>query len=90
MVQVTIHEGVEEEFERTFRAIAPEIDTAPGLIQHQVVRSLDDPLKYIMLSEWETVENFDTWEKTTGHRQLVAPLTKMWYGAQIRKFHVVL
>lgn len=90
MVQVTVDEGKEEEFERTFRAIAPEIDKAPRLIQHQVIRSLDDPHAYIMLSEWEAVSDFEVWEQTTGHRQLVQPLTTMWHGASIRKYEVVL
>lgn len=90
MVQVTVDEGREEEFERTFRQIAPEINTAPGLIQHQVIRAVDDPHRYIMLSEWVSVDAFDTWEKTQGHRELVRPLAAMWHGTQIKKFEVVL
>lgn len=90
MVQVMVDEGKEEEFERTFRGIAPEIDKAPGLIQHQVIRSLDEDHAYIMLSEWDTVDAFDTWEKTQGHRDLVRPLTTMWHGARIKKYDVVL
>ena len=90
MVQVTVDEGKEEEFERTFRGIAPEIEKAPRLIQHQVIRAMDDPHSYIMLSEWESAEDFDTWEKTQGHRDLVRPLTLMWHGARIKKYEVVL
>jgi heme oxygenase (mycobilin-producing) len=90
MVQVTVNDGAQEEFERTFREIAPEIDTAPGLIQHQVIRSREDPSRYIMLSEWENVDAFDSWEVTKGHRDLVRPLTLLWSDARIKKFEVVL
>jgi heme-degrading monooxygenase HmoA len=90
MVQVSVDQDVQEEFERTFRAIAPEIDKSPGLIQHQVIRASDDPSRYIMLSEWESVDAFDSWEVTTGHRELVKPLAAMWHGAQIKKYEVVL
>lgn len=90
MIQVTVNSGMEEEFERTFRAIAPEIDKSHHLIQHQVIRSLDEPQRFIMLSEWESVDDFDTWERSQGHRDLVRPLTTMWHGAQIKKYEVVL
>ena len=90
MVQVTVDEGMEEDFERTFRQIAPEIDKTPRLIQHQVIRAIDDPHSYIMLSEWETVDAFDEWEVTPEHRNLVKPLTAMWHGARIKKYEVVL
>lgn len=90
MIQVTVNDGEEEQFERTFREIAPEVNTAPGLIQHQVIRSLDEHNRYIMLSEWETADAFDTWEKTREHRDLVRPLTQLWHGMQLRRYEVVL
>lgn len=56
-----------------------------GHLVDQVCQSVDDPLTWVITSEWEDIEDFLTWERTEEHRDLVKPMRECWDEARSTK-----
>lgn len=58
-------------FEQSWRQRAGQVDSFPGFRGLEVLRAGDEPGKYIILTHWETREDFERWanspEFTAGH-----------------------
>ena len=81
--------GREEDFLRAYESIRHAVaQGVPGHIVDQVCQSVDDPLSWLITSEWEDLEAFIEWEKTEGHRDLVKPMRDCWDDARSHKFEV--
>jgi len=44
----------------------------------------DEPLSYILLSEWESKDAFLTWEESTAHIAKRSPMHPYWAGTNER------
>lgn len=64
------HPGVTERYRLTSQGLA---GTA-GLVGSELIRSLDDPASYVVVSEWESMDAFRTWEHGPAHRASTTPL----------------
>ncbi|WP_019812340.1 antibiotic biosynthesis monooxygenase family protein [Saccharomonospora halophila] len=71
---LTLREGAEDEFLRAYDAVRWSLTDVPGYLGDQVCRSVDDPLEWLITSQWRGPEDFLAWERTPGHRDLVAPM----------------
>lgn len=60
-----------------------------GHIVDQVCQSDDDPERWIITSEWETLEHFRAWESKQEHRDLAKPLRDCMAESQSLKFNVL-
>jgi heme oxygenase (mycobilin-producing) len=60
-----------------------------GHIVDQVCRSPDDPDRWLITSEWESVDDFLAWEATEGHRELAKPLRDCIDKSTSLKYFVV-
>lgn len=60
----------------------------PGHLVDQVCRSATDPEQWLITSEWDSLESFETWERGEGHRTLVGPLRECITEAKSLRFHV--
>jgi heme-degrading monooxygenase HmoA len=62
-----------ERFEYLFGTRAKAIDRMPGFINMQVLKPLDNRSEYLIISHWESQENFEKWtgsaEFLEGHRR---------------------
>lgn len=58
-------------YERIRYAVA---DGVPGHLVDQVCQAADDPEQWLITSEWERLADFEAWERSPDHRDLVAPL----------------
>lgn len=45
-----------------------------GHLVDQVCQADDDPEQWLITSEWESLAAFEAWERSAGHRELVAPM----------------
>ncbi|AZV48954.1 antibiotic biosynthesis monooxygenase [Bacillus halotolerans] len=52
-----IKEGLEQEFEDAFRLAAPIIAGMKGYITHSLSKCMEETHKYLLLVEWETLED---------------------------------
>jgi heme oxygenase (mycobilin-producing) len=79
----------EADFLQAYESIRHEVaQGVPGHILDQVCQSVDDPLDWLITSEWENLDSFLEWERTQEHRDLVKPMRDCWDGAKSYKFNV--
>ena len=55
---------------------------ARGYISGETLRALDNPNKYLVLSNWNTVEDWKAWEKDPERAKLQQELVPMLHGRE--------
>jgi heme-degrading monooxygenase HmoA len=81
--------GSQETFLQAYNKVRHEV--ARGVKGHlidQVCQSPNDPLDWLITSEWETLDHFLEWEKTQEHRDLAKPLRDCFAEAKSLKYVV--
>ncbi|WP_318617556.1 antibiotic biosynthesis monooxygenase [Sporosarcina sp. YIM B06819] len=63
-VMLQVKEGMEAEYEEAFRDASEMISSMKGYISHQLQRCMEIEGKYLLLVQWETLE-----DHTIGFRQ---------------------
>ncbi|QPA31261.1 antibiotic biosynthesis monooxygenase family protein [Thermaerobacillus caldiproteolyticus] len=63
-VMLQVREGMEEEYEKTFKKASSIISKMKGYIHHELQRCIEQKGKYLLLIQWETLE-----DHTVGFRQ---------------------
>ncbi len=71
---VRLHEDAEARFLDVYEQIGRQITTVRGHLGGQLCQSTEDPLQWIITSEWQTPEHYYAWLEGDGHHELVAPL----------------
>jgi heme-degrading monooxygenase HmoA len=51
-----VRPGEQQRFEAAFRQAAPLIASIPGHISHRLQRCIEQPSRYLLLVEWQTLE----------------------------------
>jgi heme-degrading monooxygenase HmoA/acyl carrier protein len=59
-----------------------------GHVKDQVCQSATDPEQWLITSEWRDITDFETWEKSQGHRDLVKPMRDCFTEARSLCFHI--
>ncbi|MET9294796.1 antibiotic biosynthesis monooxygenase family protein [Streptomyces sp. NPDC003077] len=59
-----------------------------GHIQDQVCQSATDPEQWLITSEWRDIEDFEAWEKSREHRDLVKPMRDCFTEARSLRFRI--
>ncbi|GAA3703044.1 antibiotic biosynthesis monooxygenase [Nonomuraea antimicrobica] len=60
--------------ERAYDQISGDLAGTPGLLGNELLRRLDDPLRVMVMSEWESLASFQKWEQGIDHRPATSPL----------------
>lgn len=70
-----------------YHQISRSLRQTPGLIRNALLELVDTPGRFVVLSEWASLEAFREWEQGSDHRQLTAPLrpyqdaaSAAWFG----------
>ncbi|WP_434739933.1 antibiotic biosynthesis monooxygenase family protein [Micromonospora sp. SH-82] len=63
-------------------------DGVPGHLVDQVCRSATDPEQWLITSEWRTLADFEAWERSPEHRDLVRPMRECFTDARSMRFRV--
>jgi heme oxygenase (mycobilin-producing) len=66
--------------ERAYHQVSRALAGAPGLIGNQLLRSVPQPLQFVVMSEWESLAAFRAWEDGAGHRDTTSPLRPLQGG----------
>ncbi|GAA0526056.1 antibiotic biosynthesis monooxygenase [Paractinoplanes ferrugineus] len=59
---------------RAYHRISRDLRGTPGLISNELLRATTDEARFIVMSEWESVEAFEVWERGSAHKGTTAPL----------------
>ncbi|MFI5806455.1 antibiotic biosynthesis monooxygenase family protein [Streptomyces sp. NPDC051561] len=60
----------------------------PGHVKDQVCQSATDPEQWLITSEWRRLADFEAWEETQAHRDLVKPMRDCFTEARSLRFHI--
>jgi heme-degrading monooxygenase HmoA len=63
-------------------------DGVQGHIVDQVCQASGDPEQWLITSEWTSLEAFEAWERSDGHRELVRPMRVCMTEARSLRFVV--
>lgn len=78
-----------EDFLRAYDQIRYEVASGvPGHILDQVCQSTSDPEQWMITSEWESIEDFENWERSPGHKTLVRPMRECMENPKSLRFHI--
>ena len=80
MVFASVQEGREAEFEAAYAHVTAEVKGTAGHIRDELLRDSDHGGRYVLLSEWESVDAFRAWEDAPIHRQITTPMRPYWTG----------
>jgi len=78
VAEIYVNEGTGSDFEAAIAKSAKlYISKTDGYISHELQRSMEDPTRYLLLIEWETLEahtvNFRESDVFPKHRELISP-----------------
>jgi heme-degrading monooxygenase HmoA len=73
-----VRPGKEEEFERGFIAVLEVMKSLPGHVESHMYEDVQSTGSYIIMSQWQTRENFEAFLKSPKFAQAVA-----WGKAEI-------
>jgi heme-degrading monooxygenase HmoA len=74
-----------EAYERVRHVVA---NGVKGHVVDQVCQAADDPDRWVITSEWETLDDFVAWEVTDEHRELIAPMRRCFADARSLRYLV--
>ena len=82
IVDVRIKPGSREELLSAYAALRARVALEPGLIGHQLCESSDDGERWLVISEWESMELSNGWDASEDHARLLAPLRACFAQAE--------
>ena len=88
VVDVRVAEESGAELAGAYAALVARAKLQPGLIDHQLCQAIDDPERWLVISEWETVELSTAWDRSEDHARLLAPMRACFTQASRAAFAV--
>jgi heme-degrading monooxygenase HmoA len=79
----------DEQFLQAYESVRYEVaGGVKGHILDQICQSSEDPKRWLITSEWETIDDFYEWESTPEHRDQAKPMRDCMAEAESYKFVV--
>ena len=88
LLDVRVKPGSRDDLTRAYAALRQRVEHAPGLISHQLCESIDDPERWLVISEWTDLESSTAWDRSEEHARLIGPMRACFTQASTAKFHV--
>jgi heme oxygenase (mycobilin-producing) len=88
VVDIRVKEQAQEELTRAYAALVERAARQEGLIGHQLCQALDDPERWLVISEWESIELSAAWDRSEDHAKLLAPMRACFSQASRAAFEV--
>jgi heme oxygenase (mycobilin-producing) len=88
MLYVADPEHAPGSVESAYQAVSHALDGTPGLLGNSLLRSVEDPRSFVVVSEWADLRAFREWEGGNGHRDTTSPLRPLQTPAASRVFGV--
>jgi putative monooxygenase len=89
LFMMTVAEEKREDFLAAYEKVRFSVAATPGHIRDQICQSPDNPEKWLIASEWTSIGEFFSWEKSDSHKELVRPMRECYSEPEFRSFTVV-
>jgi heme-degrading monooxygenase HmoA len=67
-------DGAQQRFLDAYEQLRHQVAAVPGHVTDQLCQSIEDPLQWLITSEWESAQSFLSWVDSAAHRAMVKPL----------------
>jgi heme-degrading monooxygenase HmoA len=88
VVDVRIKDGTADDLQTAYAALVARAAQEPGLIAHQLCQSADEPDRWLVISEWRSLEESTAWDRSEDHGRLLAPMRACFASAGRAAFEV--
>lgn len=88
VVDVRVKDGMQDELTRAYAALVARAAEETGLIAHQLCQSIDEPDRWLVISEWQSLEESTAWDRSEDHGRLLAPMRACFAQAARAAFEV--
>jgi heme-degrading monooxygenase HmoA len=88
ILDVRVKPGSEDDLRRAYAALRERVEQEPGLVSHELCASIDDGERWIVTSEWTSLEASAAWDRSEEHDRFTAPLRACFAQASATKFDV--
>ena len=72
-----VKKGKESDLAKLVRELRGKAISCKGYISGETLRSLDDPYNYIVISTWQSVDDWSNWEKDPERKKLNKKIEKL-------------
>ncbi len=72
-----VKKGKEAEFAKLLRELRTKVVPSKGYISGETLRSLDDHYNYIVITTWQSVDDWKAWEKNPERKKIQAKIEKL-------------
>ncbi len=83
-LKLPIPEGEDEKMLHDMEAMIPIAKEFPGHIWSEVLRPMNGEASYVIVSEWESIEDLRAWEHSPQHQ----PVVDSYKGTKERKRYI--
>ncbi|OHV36595.1 MULTISPECIES: antibiotic biosynthesis monooxygenase family protein [Pseudofrankia] len=77
MIWAAAPEDRPEAVEEVYHQISAELVGTPGLLGNHLMRSIHDPSRFVVVSEWTNMADFVAWEQDARHKPTTSPLRSL-------------
>jgi quercetin dioxygenase-like cupin family protein/heme-degrading monooxygenase HmoA len=89
LFMMKVAEDRREDFLAAYEKVRLDVAATHGHIRDQICRAPDKPEQWLIASEWTSIEDFFTWERSEEHKELVRPMRECYSEPEFRSFTVV-
>jgi heme-degrading monooxygenase HmoA len=72
-----VKKGKEADFAKLLRELRSKAIPSRGYISGETLRSMDDPHNYIVITTWQNIDDWKTWEKNPERKKIQAKIEKV-------------
>ncbi|NUP45923.1 MAG: TcmI family type II polyketide cyclase [Catenulispora sp.] len=82
-------DGAQQRFLDAYEQLRHQVAAVPGHVTDQLCQSIEDPLQWLITSEWEDAQSFLSWVDSAEHRAMVKPLHGCVHDTRSLRFAVM-
>jgi len=83
-----VKKGKESDFFNFLKELRTKAISAKGYVSGETLRALNDPLNYVVISTWQSVDDWKSWEKDSERKKIQAKMEKLMTRATKTKIYV--
>jgi len=72
-----VKKGKETDFSKLLRELRSKAIPSPGYISGETLRATDDPHNYIVITTWQSADDWKRWEKNPERKKIQAKIEKL-------------
>ena len=83
-----VKKGKESDLAKLVRGLRAKAISSKGYVSGETLRALDDPNNYIVISTWQSVEDWINWEKDPERKRIHNKIEKLMVRPSDSKIYV--